>query len=125
MYQHYVSKAMSDPTKRAGTIMDFMSQGKQLWTPFSAQTPYDEIVFPKDAYVKEGAPNEFSHKFYDGFDRTQFSVMGSIDPDDHELGQRVKTYFDICLDVYVPYSHTFMLSFSTEYELSSHVFTSL
>ena len=90
---------MSDPTKRAGAIMDFMSRGKQLWTPFSTQTPYDEIVFPKDQYVKEGAPNEWSHKFYDGFDRTVDSVTGSIDPDDTKLKERVKTYLDTCLDV--------------------------
>jgi all-trans-retinol 13,14-reductase len=31
---HYVSKAMSDPKKRAGAIMSFMSRDKQLWTPF-------------------------------------------------------------------------------------------
>ena len=99
MVQHYVSKDMSNPTKRAGAIMDFMSQGKQLWTPFSAQTPYDEIVFPHDAYIKEGTPNEWSHKFYDGFDRTVYSVMGSVDPYDFELRERVKTYLDICLDV--------------------------
>ena len=98
---HYVSKAMSDPTKRAGAIMDFMSQGKQNWTPFSPGIPYDEIVFPHDAYTKEGAPNEWSHKFYDGFDRTADSVMGSIDPHDTELKERAKTYFDTCLDVYV------------------------
>jgi hypothetical protein len=92
---------MSDPTKRAGAIMDFMSQGKQQWTPFSPGIPYDEIVFPHDAYTKEGAPNEWSHKFYDGFDRTADSVMGSIDPHDTELKERAKTYFDTCLDVYV------------------------
>ncbi len=39
---HYVSKAMSDPTKRAGAIMSFMSRDKQFWTPFSSE-----------AYVKE------------------------------------------------------------------------
>ena len=96
---HYVSKAMSDPMKRAGTIMDFMSRGKQLWTPFKTEMPYDEIVFPYDGYVKEGTPNEYSHKFYDGFDRTVSSVMGSIDPTDVELRERVQTYLDICLDV--------------------------
>ncbi|KAL7548451.1 hypothetical protein ACHAWF_011744 [Thalassiosira exigua] len=97
---HYVSKAMSNRTKRAGAIMDFMSQGKQLWTPFSTHTPYDEIVFPSDKYVKEGAPNEWSHKFYDGFDRTVDSVTSSIDPQDYDLKERVKTYLDICLDVH-------------------------
>ena len=79
--------------------MDFMSQGKQLWTPFSPQNPYDEIVFPHDTYIKEGAPNEWSHKYYDGFDRTVSSVTGSIDPHDFELEKRVRTYFNMCLDM--------------------------
>lgn len=35
---HYVSKAMSDPTKRAGAIMSFMSRDKQFWTPFPPET---------------------------------------------------------------------------------------
>ena len=61
--------------------------------------PYDEIVFPHDAYVKEGAPNEFSHKFYDGSSRTVDSVIDSIDPASSELKKRVKTFLDICLDV--------------------------
>lgn len=34
---HYVSKAMSDPTKRAGAIMSFMSRDKQFWTPFPSE----------------------------------------------------------------------------------------
>ena len=97
--QHYVSKAMSNPTKRAGAIMDFMSQGKQTWTAFPTQAPYDEIVFPPDAYVKEGAPNAWSHKFFDGDDRTIQSVVESIDPNDVELKRRVKAFMKICLDV--------------------------
>jgi len=97
---HYVSKAMATPTKRAGAIMSFMSRGKQSFTPFPTSTPYDEIVFPKDANVKDGAPNEFSHKFYDGVNRTVSSVIGSIDPSDNELKHRVDTFMDICLDVH-------------------------
>jgi all-trans-retinol 13,14-reductase len=91
---------MSDPKKRAGAIMSFMSRDKQLWTPFPSAVPYDEIVFPHDAYVKEGAPNEFSHKFYDGSSRTVDSVIDSIDPASSELKKRVKTFLDICLDVH-------------------------
>lgn len=103
---HYISKAMSDRTTRPGAIMDFMSQGKQLWTPFSSQLPYDEIVFPKELeengnVVKEGAPNEWSYKFYDGADRTTASLMESVDPRDGELRERVQRYFDICHDVWV------------------------
>ena len=45
---------------------------------------YTKLVFPPDSYTKEGAPNEWSHKFYDGFDRTASSVVGSIDPNDTE-----------------------------------------
>lgn len=88
--------------------MDFMSHGKQLWTPFSSQLPYDEIVFPKEEeeegtenVVKEGAPNEWSYKFFDGADRTVASLMESVDPRDEELRERVRRYFEICRDVYV------------------------
>lgn len=98
---HYVSKAMSDPTKRAGAIMSFMSRDKQVWTPFPSEAPYDEIVFPKDEFVQEGAPNEWSHKFFDGTSRTVDSVVGSIvDPANKELKKRVNTFLDICLDVH-------------------------
>lgn len=100
---HYISKAMSDRTTRPGAIMDFMSHGKQLWTPFPDHLPYDEIVFPKeetDNAVKEGAPNEWSYKFFDGADRTVASLMESVDPRDVELRERVKTYFEICHDVH-------------------------
>ena len=99
---------MSDRTTRPGAIMDFMSHGKQLWTPFSDHLPYDEIVFPREENnadnknaVKEGAPNEWSYKFFDGADRTVASLMESVDPRDTELRERVKTYFEICHDVYV------------------------
>lgn len=62
--------------------------------------PYDEIVFPKDAFVQEGSPNEFSHKFFDGTSRTVESIVGSIvDPVNKELRKRVNTFLDICLDV--------------------------
>jgi len=98
---HYVSKAMSDPTKRAGAIMSFMSRDKQVWTPFPSEAPYDEIVFPKDDFVQDGAPNEWSHKFFDGTSRTVDSVVGSIvDPANKELKKRVNTFLDICLDVH-------------------------
>ena len=76
-----------------------MSQGKQLWTPFPNTAPYDEIVFPPDAHVKQGAPNNWSHKFYDGAESTIQSVTNSIDPADDELRSRVRTFMDICVDV--------------------------
>ena len=80
--------------------MDFMSQGKQLWTPFPSTAPYDEIVFPHDSHIKEGAPNNWSHKFYDGAESTVHAVTSSIDPADEELKRRVRTFFDICQDVH-------------------------
>lgn len=119
-YQHYVSKAMSNPAKRAGAIMDFMSRGKQLWTPFSIQAPYDEIVFPDDENVKQGAPNEWSHKFFEGLERTVYSVLNSVDPNDFELKIRVKTYLEICLDVYVCVLCAYL---STSISLISHSIT--
>ena len=79
--------------------MDFMSQGKQMWTPFPRSTPYDEIVFPKDYHVKEGAPNDWSHKFYDGAESTVQAILDSIDPDNDELKTRVRIFLDICIDM--------------------------
>ena len=58
---HYTSKAMGQPTSRSGAIMDFASRGMQEWTEL--QDPYDEIVFPVDQHVKEGAPNNTSYYF--------------------------------------------------------------
>lgn len=67
---------------------------------FLSSRPYDEIVFPDDSFVQEGAPNEWSHKFFDGQSRTADSVVGSIvDPNNKELKKRVKTFLDICLEV--------------------------
>lgn len=80
--------------------MNFMSQGKQMWTPFPSSAPYDEIVFPPDNHVKEGAPNCWSHKFYDGSERTLQSIANSIDPSDEELKSRIRNFFDICIDVH-------------------------
>jgi phytoene dehydrogenase-like protein len=80
--------------------MDFMSQGKQMWTPFSSSAPYDEIVFPPDVHVKDGAPNCWSHKFYDGAESTVQAVTNSIDPASEELKGRVRTFLDICIDVH-------------------------
>ena len=78
-----------------------MSRDKQIWTPFPSEAPYDEIVFPHDDFVQDGAPNEWSHKFFDGTSRTADSVVGSIvDPANKELKKRVKTFLDICLDVH-------------------------
>ena len=79
--------------------MNFMSRGKKIWTPFPHNTPYDEIVFPHDAHVKEGVPNKWAHKIYDSTERTVESVTDSIDPADEELKRRVNRFMDICLDV--------------------------
>lgn len=91
---------MATRTKRAGAIMDFMSQGKQMWTPFPNTAPYDEIVFPHDNHIKDGAPNCWSHKFYDGAESTIQAVTNSIDPSDEELKGRVRTFLEICIDVH-------------------------
>jgi all-trans-retinol 13,14-reductase len=80
--------------------MDFMSQGKQLWTSFPTTAPYDEIVFPPDNHTKEGAPNSWSHNFYDGAESTVQAVCSGIDPDDEELKSRVRTFFEICIDIH-------------------------
>ena len=71
-----------------------------FFLPSISSRPCDEIVFPKDEFVQEGAPNEWSHKFFDGTSRTVDSVVGSIvDPANKELKKRVNTFLDICLDV--------------------------
>ena len=80
--------------------MDFMSQGKQLWTSFPSTAPYDEIVFPHDAHTKEGAPNNWSHKFYDGAESTVHAITSSIDPENEELKSSVRNFFEICQDVH-------------------------
>ena len=95
---HYVGRAMGDRTKRPGAIMDFMTGGKQLWTPL--QDPYDEVVFPADSQVKDGAPNNSRYCFYTGADNTVSSVVNSIDPNDAErLTTRLNTWMDICREI--------------------------
>jgi all-trans-retinol 13,14-reductase len=96
---HYVPKDMADRTKRAGAIMDFMTHGKQKWTPFSNDEPYDEVVFPPDDNVKEGAPNNFSYSFFPGERRTVDSVTNNIDPLDPILKERTETWMSICREI--------------------------
>lgn len=96
---HYVPKDMSNNHARAGAIMDFMTHGTQKFTPFSNEEPYDEIVFPPDAFVKEGAPNHFSYNFFPGSARTVNAVTNNIDPSSEELKERTATFFDICREI--------------------------
>jgi all-trans-retinol 13,14-reductase len=96
---HYVPKDMADKTARAGAIMDFMTHGAQKWTPFPSDEPYDEVVFPPDDNVKEGAPNNFSYSFFPGEMRTVDAVTNNIDPSDPVLKERAATWMAICREI--------------------------
>uniref|UniRef100_A0A6U6GTW2 Amine oxidase domain-containing protein n=1 Tax=Odontella aurita TaxID=265563 RepID=A0A6U6GTW2_9STRA len=94
---HYTSKAMSLKTRRPGAIMDFLSRGKQAWTPLDE--PYDEIVFPSDADTRPGRPNENSYRFISGKENTVESILNSIDPSDDLLRSRAMRYMDLCQEI--------------------------
>jgi all-trans-retinol 13,14-reductase len=94
---HYTSKAMSQKNTRPGAIMDFMSRGTQEWTPLD--DPYDEVLFPRDGHVKGGLPNHSTYPFVTGADPTVDQIMARIDPDNHELRERVRTYFNVCQEI--------------------------
>lgn len=81
---HYSSTAMSLKTARPGSIMDFMSKGKQQFQKFPE--PVDEIFFP----------DHNSYPFLDGKNKTIDALVG----DDEELKRRVETYMDIYTDVH-------------------------
>jgi phytoene dehydrogenase-like protein len=88
---------MSKPTARPGAIMDFMSRGTQKWTPL--EDPYDEVLFPKDNKVQEGAPNYHTYPFVSGAKPTVDAIMERVDPTNKVLRERVNTYMKICQDI--------------------------
>ena len=96
---HYVPKDMSDKTARAGAIMDFMTHGLQKFEAFSPDEPYDEVVFPPDSKVKEGAPNNFSYPFFPGEARVVEDVSNQIDPYDRTLKERTAVWMAICREI--------------------------
>ena len=85
---------MGQPTSRSGAIMDFASQGMQEWNEL--KDPYDEIVFPEDAHVKAGAPNNKRYPFVSGAKETVDNIIDRIDPKNDLLRKRAKIYMDIC-----------------------------
>ena len=93
---------MGQPTSRSGAIMDFASHGLQEWTEL--EDPYDEIVFPIDQHVKQGAPNNNSYPFVSGAKPTIDQILDRIDPDNHLLRKRAKVYMDICQDIHVGFT---------------------
>jgi all-trans-retinol 13,14-reductase len=97
---HYTAMAMSQKTARPGAIMDFMSGGKQKWSPFPPNEPYDEIVFPDNAWARPGAPNVSSYPYMSGLNRCVDNIMENIDPRDKELKKRAKIYMDLCMDIH-------------------------
>ena len=93
---------MGDPLARSGAIMDFASRGIQEWT--ALEDPYDEIIFPVDSHVKEGAPNHNSYNFVSGANETVDQIMNRIDPENHLLRKRAKMYMEICQDIHVGFT---------------------
>ena len=94
---HYTSSNMGTKTCRPGALITFMTKGLQKWTPL--RDPYDEVVFPNDSSVRDGAPNESSYPFVAGATKTVDSIMSRIDPNDTELRQRALRYMDLCVDI--------------------------
>mmetsp|Transcript_8993 Transcript_8993/g.12794 ORF Transcript_8993/g.12794 Transcript_8993/m.12794 type:complete len:715 (-) Transcript_8993:40-2184(-) len=97
---HYVPKEMSDATSRSGSIMNFMTKGKQKWTAFSDTEPYDEIRFPECSDISTGFPNESSYPFYSGMDSDALDeILNRIAPRENEFKDRMVTFVDICKDI--------------------------
>lgn len=96
---HYVPKDMADKTARAGAVMDFMTHGMQQFQQFDPNQPYDEVVFPSDANVKEGAPNNYSYPFYPGEARVVHDISNCIDPDDPSLKERTAVWLALCREI--------------------------
>jgi hypothetical protein len=90
---------MADKTARAGAVMDFMTHGMQKFQEFDPNQPYDEVVFPFDANVKEGAPNSYSYPFYPGEARVVQDLSSCIDPDDASLKGRTAVWLAICREI--------------------------
>jgi len=88
---------MSNPAARPGAIMNFMSLGKQEWTPL--EDPYDEVLFPDDDNVRPNSPNYRSYPFVSGVIPTIDEIMKRVDPKDKVLRQRVVTYMSICKEI--------------------------
>lgn len=95
---HYTSKAMSQVTSRPGAIMDFMSRGKQHWTPLN--DPYDEVVFPAHETADPRATGMQSYQFLSGSRNTVESIVNRINPGDSDLKKKVSTWLNICQDIH-------------------------
>jgi phytoene dehydrogenase-like protein len=93
---------MGQPTSRSGAIMDFASRGIQEWT--ALEDPFDEIVFPADSFVNQGAPNNKSYPFVSGAKETIDQIMDRIDPKNDVLRERAKIYMDICKDIHTGFT---------------------
>jgi len=94
---HYTAKAMSQKTQRAGALMNFMLGDLQEWK--ALEDPYDEIIFPSDSIVAEGAPNSSSYSFVSGDEKTVDLIMSSIDPTNTDLRKRAKVWMELCKDI--------------------------
>ena len=101
---HYTSKAISQATTRPGAIMDFMSRGKQEFTPLD--DPYDEILFPAkeemDSYanVARATHQMPSYRFISGQRKNVESIVNQINKDDVQLKFKANAWMDLCQDIH-------------------------
>ena len=94
---HYTSAAMGQKTKRPGALLHFMMKGLQGWTKL--EDPYDEVLFPEDSHVSDGAPNASSYQFVSGLEKTVDSVMMKIEPENEQLKNRAIVWMELCKDI--------------------------
>ena len=91
---HYTSEGMSNPTHRAGALLNFMTRGKQEWQRLD--DPYDQIIFPEDQCVMPGRPNYSNYEFNTGSDNVINSLMERVDPKNKDLLEKCKTWMELC-----------------------------
>ena len=96
-----------DPSSRYVWLEDFFSVDF-LGTLVSHQhlktEPYDEIVFPEDDSVKQGAPNNKAYPFVSGAEKTVDHLIDKIDPGNELLRKRARVYMDICKDIHAGFT---------------------
>eukprot|EP00808_Paulinella_micropora_P004458 g35280.t1 len=102
---HYTSRAMADPSTRPGAILDYMSLGKQKWTPLS--DPYDMVIFPERSDVEPapGKPGYRQYPFYSGRESLVEMMASRVDP---ALAPRVKNWLSLCNDIHEGFTALFM-----------------
>ena len=91
---HYTSEGMSNPTHRAGALLNFMTKGKQEWKRLD--DPYDQVFFPADDNVLPGKPNCNDYEFNTGSENVIRSLISRVDPKNEDLTQKCKIWMELC-----------------------------